>query len=155
MRLRNAQTCRAMTIMDNHHWTLPLRCVYFYFVLCFNAVLTFSYCILQRTDTDAPKVVRLLLLHAANPPSHANGGFAATKHEIESYLQNPIRYHSDCSALIQLAIGLASLDLPVLIITIISEYLVSINEEQLFGQYPEHINWKIAALIKKKAQIEN
>ena len=72
--------------------------------------------------------------------------------EVESYLDNPVRYRSDCSALIQMSIGLASLDLPVLVITIISEYLVSINEEKLFGQYPEHINWKIAALIKKKSK---
>ena len=72
--------------------------------------------------------------------------------EMESYLRNPVRYRSDCSALIQLAIGLASVDLPVLIVTLISEYLVSINEEKLFGQYPEHINWKIAALIKKKSK---
>ena len=76
-------------------------------------------------------------------------------HEIELYLENPIRYRSDCSALIQLAIGLASLDLPVLIVTIISEYLVSINEEKLFGQYSEQKSWDIASLIKKKAQIEN
>ena len=75
--------------------------------------------------------------------------------EIECYLENPIRYRSDCSALIALAIGMASLDLPVLIATLISEYLVSINEEKLFGQYSEQKSWDIAALIKKKAQIEN
>ena len=72
--------------------------------------------------------------------------------EINSFQVSPSRYVSDHSALIQLAIGLASLDLPVLIITIISEYLVSINEEKLFGQYPEHKNWKIASLIKKKSK---
>ena len=72
--------------------------------------------------------------------------------EMELYLENPIRYRSDCSALIQLSIGLASLDLPVLVMTIISEYLVSINEEKLFGQYPEHKNWEIASLIKKKSK---
>ena len=75
--------------------------------------------------------------------------------EMQSYLENPIRYRSDRSALIALSIGLASLDLPVLIVTIISEYLVSINQEKFFGQYPEHKNWKIATLIKKKAKIEN
>ena len=74
------------------------------------------------------------------------------RHEIESYLENPIRYRSDSSALIQMAIGLASLDLPVLIITIISEYLVSINQEKLFGQYSDQKNWKIASLIKKKSK---
>ena len=76
----------------------------------------------------------------------------AVLQEIECYLANPIRYRSDCSALIALSIGLASLDLPVLVITIISEYLVSINEDELFGQYPEHKNWKIASLIKKKSK---
>ena len=72
-----------------------------------------------------------------------------------SYLENPIRYRSDCSALIALSIGLASLDLPVLIVTLISEFLVSINEEKLFGQYLEQKSWDIASLIKKKAKIEN
>ena len=76
----------------------------------------------------------------------------AVLQEIECYLANPIRYRSDCSALIALSIGLASLDLPVLIVTLISEYLVSINEEKLFGQYPEHENWNIASLIKKKSK---
>lgn len=74
------------------------------------------------------------------------------KHEIESYLDNPIRYRSDRSALIQLAIGLTSLDLPVLVITIISEYLVSINQEKFFGQYSEQKSWDIASLIKKKSK---
>ena len=72
--------------------------------------------------------------------------------EINSFKVSPSRYVSDHSALIALSIGLASLDLPVLIVTIISEYLVSINEEKLFGQYPEHKNWKIASLIKKKSK---
>ena len=101
----------------------------------------------------------MLLLHGANPFDVDEDGFSSfnrarrsARHEIKSYLENPIRYRSDCSALIALSIGLASLDLPVLIITIISEYLVSINEEKLFGQYPEHKNWKIAALIKKKGK---
>ena len=72
---------------------------------------------------------------------------------MRAFLANPIRYRSDHSALIVLAIGLASLDLPVLVVTIVSEYLVSINiREKLFGHYPEHMNWKIASLIKKKAK---
>ena len=75
--------------------------------------------------------------------------------EMDLYLENPIRYRSDCSALIQLAIGLASLDWPVLVVTIVSEYLVSINEEKLFGEYSEQKSWDIASLIKKKAKIEN
>ena len=74
--------------------------------------------------------------------------------EIEFYLDNPIRYCSDNSALIQLALGLASLDLPVLVVTIIAENMVSINMNEFFGQLPEHKNWKIATLIKKKAKIE-
>ena len=74
------------------------------------------------------------------------------KHEIELYLENPTRYRSGCSALIALSIGLASLDLPVLIVAMISEYLVSVNEENFFAEYPEHKNWKIASLIKKKAK---
>ena len=75
--------------------------------------------------------------------------------EISSFKVSPSCYVSDHSALIQLAIGLASLDLPVLLVTIISEYLVSINEEKFFGQYSEQKSWDIASLIKKKAQIEN
>ena len=71
---------------------------------------------------------------------------------MKLYLENPIRYRSDCSALIQLAIGLASLDLPVLVVTMISEYLVWLNEEKLFGEYSEQKSWNIAALIKKKSK---
>ena len=80
---------------------------------------------------------------------------ASAKDELESFLENPIRYRSNHSALIALSIGLASLDLPVLIVTIISEYLVSINQEKFFGQYSEQKSWDIASLIKKKAKIEN
>ena len=104
----------------------------------------------------------MLLLHGANPLDANYRGLStldrargSARHEIESYLANPIRYRSDCSALIALSIGLASLDLPVLLVTIISECLVSINEEKLFGQYSEQKSWDIAALIKKKAKIEN
>ena len=109
-------------------------------------------------NEDALKIVRLLLLHGGanlldeNRISALDRARGSARHEIESYLENPIRYRSDCSALIALSIGLASLDLPVLIVTIISEYLVSINEEKLFAEYPEHKNWKIASLIKKKSK---
>ena len=72
--------------------------------------------------------------------------------EINSFKVSPSCYVSDRSALIQLALGLASLDLPVLIVTIISEYLVSINQEKFFGQYSEQKSWEIASLIKKKAK---
>ena len=72
--------------------------------------------------------------------------------EIDSFKVSPSCYVSDHSALIQLAIGLASLDLPVLIVTIISEYLVSINQEKFFGQYSEQKSWDIASLIKKKSK---
>ena len=126
---------------------------------------------------DFLKVVRLLLLHGANPFDVNQNGLSALDRaeqtvrqkksdddvtmaigaceEMQLYLENPIRYHSDCSALIQSAIGLASLDLPVLLVTLISEYLVSINEEKFFGEYSEQKSWDIASLIKKKAQIEN
>ena len=65
----------------------------------------------------------------------------AVCHEMQLYLENPILYRSDHSTLIALSIGLASLDLPVLLVTIISECLVSINEEKLFGQYSEQKSW--------------
>ena len=101
----------------------------------------------------------MLLLHGANPLAVSESGITAldrstsdAKHEMRLYLENPIRFRSNCSALIALSIGLASLDLPVLIITIISEYLVSINQEKLFGQYSDQKNWKIASLIKKKSK---
>ena len=111
--------------------------------------------------------MRFLLLSGANPLDVCESDgetvtvlqLAARKVyialDLEAYIENPIRYRSDCSALIALSIGLASLDLPVLIVTIISEYLVSINEEELFGQYSEQKSWDIASLIKKKTQIEN
>ena len=109
-------------------------------------------------------LVRLFLLRGASPvfagkncrmnplQSARQCQDKSIANEMKLYLENPTRYLSNHSALIALSIGLASLDLPVLIITIISEYLVSINEEKLFGQYPEHKNWKIAALIKKKGK---
>ena len=106
-------------------------------------------------------VLRLLLLSGANPLDVDENGISVLKRakrrvefarEMELYLENPIRYRSNCSALIALSIGLASLDLPVLIVTIISEYLVSINQEKFFGQYSEQKSWDIASLIKKKAK---
>ena len=102
------------------------------------------------------KIVRLLLMNGSDPcdltVEFNNYWGEGVVDEINSFKVSPSCYVSDHSALIQLAIGLASLDLPVLVITIISEYLVSINEEKLFGQYPEHMNWKIASLIKKKSK---
>ena len=80
---------------------------------------------------------------------------ALAKREMKSYLENPIRYRSDCSALIVASIGLASLDLPVLLVTLISEYSASINEEKFFAEYSEQKSWDIAALIQKKAKIGN
>ena len=101
----------------------------------------------------------MLLLHGANPLVVDVNGIipldraqGSAKHEIEYCLENPIRYRSDHSALIQLAIGLASLDLPVLIVTIVSERFAEINEERLFGEYSEQKSWDIASLIKKKAK---
>ena len=108
----------------------------------------------SATNCDSKKENLILsALDAAKRQAAAEKfGAEAVVREIELYLENTIRYRSDCSALIALSIGLASLDLPVLIVTIISEYLVSINEDKLFGQYPEHKNWKIASLIKKKSK---
>merc|ERR1711907_778397 len=114
----------------------------------------------EYAKANVLKISRLLLLHGANPldiceedgTTCLDRARGSAMHEIELYLENPIRYRSDCSALIQLAIGLASLDLPVLIVTFISEYLVSINQEKFFGQYSEQKSWDIASLIKKKAK---
>ena len=89
---------------------------------------------------------------ADEPTAQDRAALESVVKELESYLENPIGYRSDCSALIALSIGLASLDLPVLIVTIISEYLVSINEEKFFVEYSEQKNWDIAALIKKKSK---
>ena len=100
----------------------------------------------------------MLQLYGANPSDVDKKGKSVevrrglAKDEMELYLANPIRYHSDHSALIALAIGLVSLDLPVLIVTAISEYLVTINEEMFFGQYSERKSWAVAALIKRKAK---
>ena len=126
-------------------------------------MINFFFVVVQSKIANALKVVRLLLLHGANPlldvdlfgRSSLDRASEHAKHEIESYLENPIRYRSDHSALIALSIGLASLDLPVLIVTLISEYSVTINEEKLFGEYSEQKSWDIASLIKKKAKIEN
>ena len=116
------------------------------------------------TPTTFLSVIRLLLLCGANPlePKNAKDESSAfdrakdgAKREIELYLENPTRYCADWSALIALSIGLASLDLPTLVVTLIAEYLAWLNEEKLFGEYSEQKSWDIAALIKKKAKIEN
>ena len=112
--------------------------------------------------SNSLKIVRLLLLRGANPfeLDKENGttpfdrAEESAKRELETYLENPNCYRSSHSALIALAVGLVSLDLPVLIVTLISEYLVLINEEKLFGEYAEQKSWNVAALIKKKAKIE-
>ena len=147
--------------------------------LCLFLQLTFLFCFFFFLElANLLKVVRFLLLNGANPLDADNFGntslyrakavkslsnvaeervaFAETVcQEMESLLANPIRYRSDCSALIQLSIGLASLDLPVLLVTIIAECLASINEEKLIGRYSEHKSWDIVALIKKKANMNN
>ena len=70
--------------------------------------------------------------------------------QLELYVKNPKLYVSNHSALIHTAIGLAFLDLPILLVTIISEHLALINEEFL-AEFSETKSWKIAALIKTKA----
>ena len=115
------------------------------------------------TPTSFLSVIRLLLLYGANPlePNAEDESSAfdrakdGAKREMELYLENPTRYCADWSALIALSIGLASLDLPTLVVTLIAEYLAWLNEEKLFGEYSEQKSWDIAALIKKKAQNEN
>merc|ERR1712146_123066 len=109
------------------------------------------------SNEDTLKIVRLLLMNGSDPCDltvEDDDLGEGVLDEINSFKVSPSRYVSDHSALIALSIGLASLDLPVLIVTIISEYLVSINQEKLFGQYSDQKNWKIASLIKKKAQSE-
>ena len=125
------------------------------FFVCDFLRCRFNFFFKKRMDANSLSFLRLLLLHGANPLDVGDRAVGKAKHEMTLFLANPIRYHSNHSALIALAIGLVSIDLPVLIVTLISEYLVSINEEKLFGQYSEQKSWNIAALVKKKAQIEN
>ena len=97
-------------------------------------------------QAGAVESVRLLLLSGADPMG------AEGDAETALFAANPTRYRSDCAALIALAVGLASLQLPVLIVTSVAEYLVAINEERLFGSYSEQKSWEVAAWIQKKAQ---
>merc|ERR1711907_188270 len=96
---------------------------------------------------DRLGLLRLLLLHGANPldieEELEDEEEIAIVQEVKLFKDNPIRYRSDCSALIQLAFGLASLDLPVLVVALIAEHLVSINEEKFFGEYSEKKSWEI------------
>ena len=118
---------------------------------------------------DSLRIVRLLLLHGADPLDFDKREGSALDRakksrnrniteryplirEMQVFVDNPALYRSNCSALIAISIGLASLDLPVLIVTLISEYSVSINEEKLFAEYSEQKSWDIAALIKKKSK---
>merc|ERR1711907_81012 len=82
-------------------------------------------------NEDTLKIVRLLLLSGSDPcdltDEDDDDWEEGVLDEINSFKVSPSCYVSDHSALIALSIGLASLDLPVLLVTIISEYLVSIH----------------------------
>ena len=120
-------------------------------IFAINVAFSFRTCMQGYGDAESVgKIVRLLLLHGAElDECHTDERFNE-KENVLVAKREIARYHSDRSALIQLAIGLSVLDLPVLIVTLISEYLVSINKNELSSQYPElHVNWKIARLIKR------
>ena len=69
---------------------------------------------------------------------------------IRRYVANPKRYHTNHAALVHAAIGLASLDVPVLVTTIIAEFMVAVNDT-LLAEFKPHVAWKIAVLVKDRA----
>ena len=69
--------------------------------------------------------------------------------EMEEWMRDKKLYEHKYSTLIPFVIGTASLDWPVLVSTIVAEYLVWVNDD-LIAQFTETKSWKIAALVKKK-----
>lgn len=84
------------------------------------------------------------------PYSLAAAHFPSAHKVAAAFKANPVRYRSDHSALIHIALGLASLDLPTLLITQVASFAVWVNDE-LIASYGEAKSWDIAAIVKKKA----
>ena len=68
--------------------------------------------------------------------------------EMEEWIHEKKAYEHKHSALIPFVIGTASLDWPVLVSTIVAEYLVWVNDDRI-AQFSEIKSWAIAALVKK------
>ena len=69
--------------------------------------------------------------------------------EMREWMRDKKAYEHKNSTLIPFVIGIASLDWPVLVCTIIAEYLVWVNDD-FIAQFSEIKSWKIAALVKQK-----
>ena len=109
-------------------------------------------------------IVRLLLVRGAIPLTLAEidriwrpflaqnaDDKCALEREMALCAQNPPQYRSHCSALIPLAIGLARLDLPVLVVIAICAHFARVNEK-LVAEFAQQQSWEIAVLVKKKAK---
>ena len=69
--------------------------------------------------------------------------------EMEEWMHDTKAYEHKYSALIPFVFGTASLDWPVLVSTIVAEYLVWVNDDRI-AQFTETKSWKIAAVVKQK-----
>ena len=68
------------------------------------------------------------------------------------FRDHQLRFRNKWSALLPLCFGLASMQLPVLVLTIIEEWLVAANDK-LFGNYPSAaLKWSIAHAVQKAVQ---
>ena len=69
--------------------------------------------------------------------------------EMEEWIHDKKAYEHKHSALIPFVMGTVSLDWPVLVSTIVAEYLVWVNDNYI-AQFSEVKSWNIAAFVKKR-----
>ena len=96
----------------------------------------------------SPLFARALLL--AEPLSGADWRSESPSAEMARFFADRARYRADWSALVPLALGLAALDLPALLVVMATEWLAQVNDER-FGEYGAQRSWRIAALVKARA----
>ena len=71
--------------------------------------------------------------------------------EMEAWIRDKKAYEHKHSALIPFVIGTVSLDWPVLVSTIVAEYLVWVNDDRI-AQFTETKSWDIAKCVKEFAR---
>ena len=71
---------------------------------------------------------------------------------LKEFRENELRFRNKWSALVPLCFGLASMDLPVLVVTVVEKWLVAANDQR-FASYPSSaLKWAIARHVKRAAQ---
>ena len=148
--------------MEIHHFILPPEYVCRFFLSFYMKKKLLLNRFLPLEQQNQLNTVRLLLVYGASPltlseidriwrsysPQSAK---LVIEREMALCAENPSQYRANCSALIPLAIGLAQLDLPVLIVAAIGAHFARLNEQQFVAEYSAQKSWEIAVLVKRKA----